>query len=77
MTEINVKRLGVSAGDLSYSRTINENQNFSILFVHGLEDIGNWFQKQLNQYSLGEYSWIIPDLIGFGNSTKSESIDNK
>ena len=72
--EINVKRLRVLTGDLSYSRTINESQNFSVLFIHGLENIGNWFQEQIDQYSLGEYSWIIPDLIGFGNSTKPENI---
>lgn len=76
MTEINVKRLRVSAGELSYSRIINEIQNFTVLFIHGLENIGNWFQEQINQYSLGEYSWIIPDLIGFGNSTKLENISD-
>ncbi len=76
MTEIKVKNLSVSAGDLSYSRTINENQNFSVLFIHGLENMGNWFQEQINQYCLGEYSWILPDLIGFGNSAKSENIND-
>ncbi|MHA1728959.1 MAG: alpha/beta fold hydrolase [Promethearchaeota archaeon] len=75
MSNITEKRIPVEFGYLNYCISINENQDFTILYIHGLGDNGDWFQNQYKDYGLGEFSWIIPDLIGFGKSSKPEVLN--
>ncbi|MFX1250885.1 MAG: alpha/beta fold hydrolase [Promethearchaeota archaeon] len=68
MYKILTKKISTQFGDLVYYRSINENQE--ILFIHGLGLNKEWFLQQYNPYSLYEFSWIVPDLIGHGRSAK-------
>ncbi len=72
MAEIQMKKIETIFGDLTYSRTKNKKRDFDILFIHGLGGNGRWFQDQFEEHGLNEYSWIVPDLIGFGDSSKPE-----
>lgn len=55
--------------EISYYRVINDS-SLTILFIHGLGENKNWFEKDYHQHSLEYWNWIVPDLIGFGKSTK-------
>lgn len=73
------KTLATYGGKLVYY-LIDENQKDNyILYIHGLSPISPKFKdKFLNQYeeyTLSNYSWIIPNLIGFGESEKPDRLD--
>lgn len=57
-------------GSLEYYRTVNPKQDNQLLWIHGLGGNKNWFAQQYEPYSLSAYSWIVPDLLGYGNSAK-------
>ncbi|MFX0182591.1 MAG: alpha/beta fold hydrolase [Candidatus Hodarchaeota archaeon] len=73
MTKILTKNITTDFGDLTYYRTRNENQDFEVLFIHGLGENKDWFPHQYESYSLKKFSWIVPDLIGYGESAKPKS----
>jgi pimeloyl-ACP methyl ester carboxylesterase len=67
-----------NAGNLVYYTFMGEKDVF-ILYIHGLVSISSRFIEKFTQqhteYLLSEYSWIIPHLIGFGESEKPEKIE--
>jgi len=56
----------------------NKNE-MNILYIHGLAPITASFNEdflhQIKEFSLSEYSWLIPHLIGFGESEKPDNLD--
>ncbi|MFX1323669.1 MAG: alpha/beta fold hydrolase, partial [Promethearchaeota archaeon] len=75
-----VKRIFRSnAGNLVYYRFNGGNENVIILYIHGLIPVKplfvQVFTRQHTEYSLSEYSWIIPYLIGFGESEKPDELE--
>ena len=75
VNQIFTNRLKVSFGELYYYSTIAKNADFTILYIHGLADNSDWFQQQYEPYHLGKFSWIIPDLIGFGLSSRPDELE--
>ena len=70
MATINTKFFSTQYGDLEYYQVSNTNQDYGIIFIHGLGGDKEWFKKQYLEYNLNDYSWIVPDLLGYGNSDK-------
>lgn len=75
MSEIIAKKLKCSIGILSYYRTVKIKQDYDILFIHGLGGSKKWFKNHFERYNLGEFSWIVPDLFGYGESSKPSEIE--
>ncbi|MFW9782949.1 MAG: alpha/beta fold hydrolase [Candidatus Heimdallarchaeota archaeon] len=79
MVEATSKIFITDAGKLVYY-LINGNQkdNF-ILYIHGLAPISPKFKlifsNQYIEYNLSDYGWIIPNLIGYGESEKPDRLD--
>jgi pimeloyl-ACP methyl ester carboxylesterase len=70
MNKVLTKNITTDSGVLSYFRARNESQDFEILFIHGLGETKDWFPHQYESQSLNKFSWIVPDLIGYGESAK-------
>ncbi len=72
MLGITAKTVTTIYGDLSYYRLKSEknHKNSDILFIHGLGGDKSWFLEQCEHFSLEKYSWIVPDLLGYGSSAK-------
>ncbi|MHA2272202.1 MAG: alpha/beta fold hydrolase [Candidatus Hodarchaeales archaeon] len=70
MSKISVKTTSTPYGSLEYYRAVNPNQDSQFLWIHGLGGNKTWFSQQYEPYSLSEYSWIVPDLLGYGQSAK-------
>jgi pimeloyl-ACP methyl ester carboxylesterase len=64
------KRFTTGDGAISYFRTSNPQCPYDILFIHGLGADKAWFPDQFESYSLRGHSWLVPDLLGFGESDK-------
>ncbi|MHA2244725.1 MAG: alpha/beta fold hydrolase [Candidatus Hodarchaeales archaeon] len=64
------KKLATKFGNLHYLQTVKKEEDFVILFIHGLGGNKKWFSSHYGTYKLGEFTWIIPDLIGHGESSK-------
>ena len=73
MNTINTKRFSTQYGDLEYYQALNLNQEVGILFIHGLAQTKEWFKEQYSKYNLAKFSWIVPDLLGHGNSAKPKN----
>ena len=59
---------------IEYYKYNSNNNKKTILFIHGLGVNKNFFNSHLGLYGLSSYSWIVPDLIGHGESYKAESL---
>ena len=70
MATINTKIFSTQYGDLEYYQVSNPDQEYGILFIHGLAQNKEWFKDQYLEYKLNDYSWIVPDLLGHGKSDK-------
>lgn len=70
MINIKTRKFQTLIGDLTYYRTKNVKYEFDILFIHGLGGNKEWFPRHYDLYSISNFSWIVPDLIGHGNSGK-------
>ncbi|MFX0117590.1 MAG: alpha/beta fold hydrolase [Candidatus Hodarchaeota archaeon] len=70
MSKISVKTTITPYGPLKYCRVVNPKQHNQLLWIHGLGGNKNWFSQQYEPYLLSEYSWIVPDLLGYGESAK-------
>jgi pimeloyl-ACP methyl ester carboxylesterase len=72
MVGITSKTVTTTYGDLAYYRLKAErnHNNFDILFIHGLGEDKDWLLEQYEPFSLKKYSWIVPDLLGYGSSAK-------
>lgn len=79
MPEIITKTFQSDGGKLVYHKLIGQNKDAVIIYIHGLAPIASQFSKvfaeQYYEYSLSEYSFIIPNLIGFGQSEKPDNLD--
>jgi len=69
------RRLNTDFGDIRYYRSASESDPCDILFVHGLGADKKWFLEQYDRYDLSRYAWIVPDLLGFGESAKPDNPD--
>jgi pimeloyl-ACP methyl ester carboxylesterase len=73
------KTLQLNVGNLAYYKFVGGKNDMYILYIHGLGPITSSFieeiTRQHNEYSLSEYSWIIPHLIGFGKSEKPDKLE--
>ncbi len=65
------KRISTKFGRMSYFTFDGKDHN--ILFIHDNTSTKEWFAQP--EIELPEYNWIIPDLIGFGTSSRCENID--
>jgi len=70
MATINTKIFSTQHGDLEYYQVSNPDQEYGIIFIHGLAQNKEWFKEQYLEYKLNDYSWIVPDLLGYGKSDK-------
>ncbi|MCP4763286.1 MAG: alpha/beta hydrolase [archaeon] len=74
-SEVKLIKIDTNSGDLFYYISLGKNQSYKILFIHGLGMDKEWFPEQLSDYSLDEFSWIVPDLIGYGESSKPNDLN--
>lgn len=72
---ITIGEFATADGDISYYRTQNPQSSYDMLFIHGIGEDKNWFPEQFEKCSLGEVSWLVPDLLGFGESSKPQRQD--
>lgn len=79
MSEIITKTFQSDGGKLVYHKLDGRNKDVVIIYIHGLAPISSLFVKvfadQFYEYSLSDYSFIIPNLIGFGESEKPNNLD--
>ncbi|MFX1516465.1 MAG: alpha/beta fold hydrolase [Promethearchaeota archaeon] len=75
MTEIIVKELIGDFGTISYFRTSKTEHKYDILFIHGLGGSKNWFLNHFKRFKLTNFSWIVPDLLGYGDSSKPSEVE--
>ena len=73
--DIEAKRLSTGNGEIRYFRANNSQCSYDVLFIHGLGADKQWFTEQFDTYSLDERSWLVPDLLGFGQSAKPQLQD--
>ena len=73
MATIHTKIFSTQHGDLEYYQVSNPDQDYGIIFIHGLSLNKEWFKEQYLEYNLNEYSWIVPDLLGHGKSDKPKN----
>lgn len=71
MTKLITKSLETEFGTIVYYSHINPDHPMVNLYIHGLGDNRKWFLKHFTTYSLDKFSWIVPDLLGHGDSSKS------
>ncbi|TFG26809.1 alpha/beta hydrolase [Candidatus Thorarchaeota archaeon] len=76
MTELQTKSIETDFGTIVYYSYVNPAQSLVNLYIHGLGDNRKWFLRHFNTYSLDRFSWIVPDLLGHGDSSKSEMIES-
>lgn len=79
MSDIITKVFQSNAGKLVYYTVSGIKKETAFLFIHGLAPLTSKFKEdfasQFQEYNLSEYSWLIPNLIGFGESEKPEKLD--
>ena len=63
-------------GTISYYYYEKEGAYHTMLFIHGLGEDKEWFPNQLEEFSLDRYTWIVPDLIGHGNSERIDDLES-
>ncbi len=73
MTSLVTKSLETDFGTIVYYAHTNSLRPMMNLYIHGLGDSRKWFLKHFTTYSLDRFSWIIPDLLGHGDSSKSNA----
>jgi len=75
MAKLETKLFDTEFGAIEYYIHMNQGQQLVNLYIHGLGDNRRWFLKHFTTYSLDRFSWIVPDLLGHGNSSKSDNIE--
>ncbi|TFH11436.1 MAG: alpha/beta hydrolase [Candidatus Thorarchaeota archaeon] len=75
MARLVTKSLETEFGTIVYYSHMIPTQPIVNLYIHGLGDNRKWFLKHFATYSLDKFSWIIPDLLGHGNSSKSDKAE--
>jgi len=75
MTQMITKSIETEFGTIVYWSHIIPTQPLVNLYIHGLGDNRKWFLKHFTTYSLNRFSWIVPDLLGHGDSSKSHETE--
>ena len=75
MKRLVTKCLETEFGTIVYYTYMNPTQPIVNLYIHGLGDNHKWFLKHFATHSLDRFSWIIPDLLGHGDSSKSNKAE--
>ena len=79
MSEIVAKEFQTIAGKMVYNKFLGRKKEVVILYIHGLGPITSrykeGFARQFKELFLSEYSVILPNLIGFGESAKPNQLD--
>lgn len=75
MISLWTKYLETDFGTIAYYFYRNPTQAIVNLYIHGLGDNRKWFLKHFKTYSLDRFSWIVPDLLGHGDSSKSDEVN--
>jgi len=75
MTRLVTKSIETEFGTIVYYSHKNPTRPIVNLYIHGLGDNRKWFLKHFTTYSLDRFSWIIPDLLGHGDSSKSDKAE--
>ncbi|TFG04200.1 alpha/beta hydrolase [Candidatus Thorarchaeota archaeon] len=75
MTDLLTKNTETESGTIAYYSYRNSNQSLVNLYIPGLGDDRTWFPKHFAEYALDRFSWIVPDLLGHGDSSKSNDIE--
>lgn len=75
MAGLETKQLITESGTLVYYIHQNPYHPIVNLYIHGLGDNRKWFAKHFSDYSLDTFSWIVPDLLGHGDSSKSDNAE--
>ncbi|MBY8992479.1 MAG: alpha/beta hydrolase [Candidatus Lokiarchaeota archaeon] len=79
MAEIITKTFQSKGGKLVYHKLVGKNKDLTIIYIHGLAPISSlyieMFADQYHEFSLSEYSFLIPNLIGFGESEKPDNLE--
>ncbi|MFW9778824.1 MAG: alpha/beta fold hydrolase [Candidatus Heimdallarchaeota archaeon] len=76
MSAIKEKSLKTRGGSLSYYLTektktdLPRSSDITILFIHGLGQNKRWLLGQYEDFDLAQYRWLVPDLMGYGTSSK-------
>jgi pimeloyl-ACP methyl ester carboxylesterase len=71
MTDLESRQLSTKFGSIVYYWfECREQPGFNI-FIHGLGGTRKWFQTDFENYELKKLSWIVPDLMGHGDSQKN------
>ena len=60
-------------GEIEYYSYIRSSQSPVNLYIHGLGYHKNWFNDHFLRFELDQYSWIVPDLMGHGNSSRPQT----
>ncbi|MFW9944082.1 MAG: alpha/beta fold hydrolase [Candidatus Sifarchaeia archaeon] len=74
MPSLVTRYIGTDFDTIVYYLHRNPAQSTMILYIHGLGDNRKWFPKHFKTYSLDRFSWIVPDLLGHGDSSKSDKV---
>ena len=74
LTHLKTEFMVTDQGKISYYYYEKEKAHHTILFIHGLGEDKEWFPKLLEKFSLDRYTWIVPDLIGHGESERVDDL---
>jgi len=64
--------LETGAGNVSYLRAGDAAAKRAGLFIHGLGCDGAWFAGHFDRHDLTFLAWLVPDLLGHGESARLE-----
>ncbi|MFO7836850.1 MAG: alpha/beta hydrolase [Candidatus Thorarchaeota archaeon] len=72
MSNLATKQVPSDFGDVVYYSYYNPKAPEVNLYIHGLGYCRSWFPRHFDAYDLNRYSWIVPDLIGHGDSARPD-----
>jgi pimeloyl-ACP methyl ester carboxylesterase len=70
--ELTRRVLNTSPGVVSYLRSAGATTKRTGLFIHGLGCDGAWFLEHFARQDLSFLTWLVPDLLGHGESARVE-----
>jgi pimeloyl-ACP methyl ester carboxylesterase len=70
--ELKRRVLEISLGEVSYLRSDSRTTERTGLFIHGLGCDGGWFSQHFDRQELSFLAWLVPDLLGHGESARLE-----
>ncbi|MGD2073233.1 MAG: alpha/beta fold hydrolase, partial [Candidatus Thorarchaeota archaeon] len=70
MSTLVSKQFSTEYGDIFYYWFQSDEQLKYNVFIHGLGGNRKWFPSDFKTFKLSKHSWIVPDLMGYGDSSK-------